>query len=132
MGYALPIEVYDAIKKVVKDEKTAREIARAIEEGLEAIEEKAKKEKVVLKAEIKDELRKELASKEDIALLEQKIETVRQELKGEIEAVRHEIKGEIRELRAYMKFIIVIMLLGFTFLNPQFYDFLKMVLGMVK
>jgi len=121
MGYALPIEVYDAIKKVVKDEKTAREIARAIEEGLEAIEEKAKKEKVVLKAEIKDELRKELASKEDIALLEQKIETVRQEL-----------KGEIRELRAYMKFIIVIMLLGFTFLNPQFYDFLKMVLGMVK
>ena len=86
MAYALPVEVYEAIRKAVKDDKTAKEVAKAIEKGFEAIEGKAKEQKVVIKAELKDELRKELVTKEEffaeIGKLEQKIETVRQEIKG--------------------------------------------------
>ena len=46
-----------------------------------------------------DELRKELATKEDILLVRQEMETIRQELNGKIEAVREGLKGEIEALR---------------------------------
>jgi hypothetical protein len=92
-----------------------------------------------VKAELKDELRKELATKEDIALVRQEIETVRRELgqevkvvRQEIETVRQELKGEIRELRAYMKFTVFLILFGFTFFNPQFYELVKSLVSVVK
>ena len=121
MAYALPVEVYEAIRKAVKDDKTAKEVAKAIEKGFEAIEGKAKEQKVVIKAELKDELRKELATKEDIALVRQEIETVRQE-----------IKGEIRELRAYLKIILLLLVLGFTLFNPQFFELMKSLISLLK
>ena len=92
------------------------------------IEEKAREQKVIVKAELRDELRKELATKEDIALVRQEIETVRQE----IETVRQELKGEIRELRAYMRFTIFLILFGFTFFNPQFYELVKSLISLFK
>ena len=125
MAYALPVEVYEAIRKAVKDDKTAKEVAKAIEKGFEAIEGKAKEQKVVIKAELKDELRKELVTKEEffaeIGKLEQKIETVRQE-----------IKGEIRELRAYFKIILLLLVLGFTLFNPQFFELMKSLISLLK
>ena len=150
MAYALPVEVYEAIRKAVKDDKTAKEVAKAIEKGFEAIEGKAKEQKVVIKAELKDELRKELVTKEEffaeIGKLEQKIETVRQEietvrqeLKGEIETVRQEIetvrqeiKGEIKELRAYLRIILLLLALGFTLFNPQFFELVKSLISLLK
>lgn len=128
MAYSLPIEVYEAIRKAVKDEKTAKEVVKAIENSLKVIEEKAREQKVIVKAELRDELRKELATKEDIALVRQEIETVRQE----IETVRQELKGEIRELRAYMRFTIFLILFGFTFFNPQFYELVKSLISLFK
>ena len=134
MSYAIPIEVYDAIKKVVKDEKIAKEVVKTIEKSLEVIEEKAREQKVVIKAELKDELRKELVTKEEFfgetGKLRQEMETVRRELDQKIETVRQELKGEIRELRAYMKFLIVLIIVGFTLFNPNFFELLKMVIGM--
>ena len=125
MAYVLPVEVYEAIRKAVKDEKTAKEVAKAIEKSFEAIEEKAKEQKLVIKAELKDELRRELVTKEEffgeIGKLEQKIETVRQEL-----------KGEIRELRAYLKIMLIMLALGFTLFNPQFLELIKSLIGLMK
>ena len=125
MAYALPVEVYEAIRKAVKDEKTAKEVAKAIEKSFEAIEEKAKEQKLVIKAELKDELRRELVTKEEffgeIGKLEQKIETVRQEL-----------KGEIRELRAYLNIMLIVLALGFTLFNPQFLELIKSLLSLLK
>jgi hypothetical protein len=80
---------------------------------------------LVIKAELKDELRKELVTKEEffgeIGKLEQKIETVRQEL-----------KGEIRELRAYLKIMLIMLALGFTLFNPQFLELIKSLLSLLK
>ena len=80
---------------------------------------------LVIKAELKDELRKELATKEEffgeIGKLEQKIETVRQEL-----------KGEIRELRAYLNIMLIVLALGFTLFNPQFLELIKSLLSLLK
>ncbi|RUM43768.1 MAG: hypothetical protein DSY35_02955 [Desulfurobacterium sp.] len=125
MGYTLPLEVYEAIRKVVKDENVAKEVIKTIEKSLEVIEDKAKEQKVIVKAELKDELRKELVTKEEffgeIGKLRQEIETIRQEL-----------KGEIRELRIYMKFLIILLIIGFTLFNPNFFELLKLVAGMFK
>ena len=38
MGYVIPIEIYESIKEVVKDEKLAREVVKTIEKGLEEVE----------------------------------------------------------------------------------------------
>jgi hypothetical protein len=80
---------------------------------------------LVIKAELKDELRRELVTKEEffgeIGKLEQKIETVRQEL-----------KGEIRELRAYLKIMLIVLALGFTLFNPQFLELIKSLFSLLK
>ena len=114
MGYALPVEVYEAIRKAVKDDNTAKEVAKAIEKSFEAIENKAKEQKTIIKAELKDELRKELATKEDIVLLQQEIEATR------------------REFKIYMKFITLLIVVGFTLFSPQFYDLVKSLISLFK
>jgi uncharacterized membrane protein len=83
----VPLKLYELFEEKLGKEK-AKEAIALVEEALETIEEKAKEQKTVIKAELKDELRKELATKEDIAVVRQEIETVRQELKGEIKVLR--------------------------------------------
>ena len=93
MGYALPVEVYEAI-------------------------------------------RKELATKEDIALVRQEIETVYRELDQKIETAYRELNQKIealrQEFRIYMKFIILFLALGFTLFNPQFFEFIKTLFSLLK
>jgi uncharacterized membrane protein len=87
MMATVPLKLYELFEEKLGKEK-AKEAIALVEEALETIEEKAKEQKTVIKAELKDELRKELATKEDIAVVRQEIETVRQELKGEIKVLR--------------------------------------------
>jgi len=125
MSYAIPLEVYEAIRKVVKDEDLARKVVKTIEKSLETIEEKAKEQKIVVKAELKDELRKELVTKEEFFGETGKI-------RQEIETIRQELKGEIKELRVYLKFLIILVIIGFTLFNPNFFELLKLIIGMFK
>ena len=89
-------KIFDILANVIKDEKTARELSSSVVEivakGLEEIEEKAKEQKTVVKAEIKDELRKELVTKEEfyseIKRLEGKIE-------NEIKALEEKLTKKI-------------------------------------
>ena len=94
----VPLELYELFEEKLGKEK-AKEAIKLVEEALKSIEEKAKEQKTVIKAELKDDLRKELVTKEEffgeIGKLRQEIETVRQE----IETVRQELKGEIKVLR---------------------------------
>jgi hypothetical protein len=83
----IPLELYELFEEKLGKEK-AKEAIELVKEALETVEKKAKEQKTVVKAELKDELRKELATKEDIAVVRQEIETVRQELKGEIKVLR--------------------------------------------
>jgi len=72
---------------------------------------------VVIKSEIKDELRRELATKQDIAVLEQKIEIVRQELKGEIKV---------------LKILMYVTILAVVLINRGTVEYLVRLLGMLK
>ena len=118
MGINIPVAIYDKLVEKFGKE-TAVEIAELIEDAQDYLEEKVVEETKKRKIELRDELRKELATKEDILLVRQEIETVRQEmetikqeLKGKIEAVRQEIetvrqelKGEIKVLKMWIFFL---------------------------
>ena len=87
----IPLELYELFEEKLGKEK-AKEAIELVREALETVEKKAKEQKTVVKAELKDELRKELVTKEEFfgetGKLRQEIETVRQELKGEIKVLR--------------------------------------------
>ncbi len=116
----LPYEVYKVIEEEVGKEK-AEKIGKAIEEALNTIEKKALEQKPILKAEIKEELTKELATKADIA-----------ETKAEIEKVRAEVKVlEVKftaELRLIKLWLIILTVLVAVFNR----DALGLILEIVK
>ena len=134
----VPLELYELFEEKLGKEK-AKEAIKLIEEALEAVEEKAKEQKTVIKAELKDDLRKELVTKEEffgeIGKLRQEIETVRQELKGEIKALDEKIaglegriKGEIKVL----KILIYVAILTVIFMNRGTMEYLVNLIKMLR
>ena len=88
-------KLYELIYKNVKDEKKAEEIYRAVEEFIKEnevrIENKFKDEKIIIKNELKDELRGELATKEDIYILEEKMNTIEERIEKKIELIGRDL-----------------------------------------
>jgi len=103
----IPIELYNKIENHLDE--------RVVEE--------TKKRKI----ELRDELRKELATKEDILLVRQEIETVRQELKGEIGSLKQELKGEIKVLKMWIFFLGALMVV----LNQNSLELIARLLGSI-
>jgi hypothetical protein len=98
------LELYELFEKKLGKEE-AKEAIELVGKAIEAIREEAKAQKPILKAEVREELRKELVTKEEffgeVGKLDQKIETVRQEIetvRQEIQTVRQEIETVYREL----------------------------------
>ena len=124
------LELYELFEEKLGKEK-AKEAIKLVEEALKSVEEKAKEQKAIVKAELKDELRKELATKEDIAVVRQEIETVRQEIetvRQEIETVRQELKGEIKVLRV----LIYVTLATVILMNRGTIEYLVNLIKMLK
>lgn len=131
MSTAIPIELYDILERKLGKED-AREVGKVIQRTFDVIEEKAKEKIPVIKAEIKEELTRELASKADILVLKEEFFGEIKLLRQEMETLRQEIKTDI--LRLDRKFTIMFIILFFTviFLNQNALEFLVRVLGLVK
>ncbi len=99
----LPYEVYKVIEEEVGKEK-AEKIGKAIEEALNAIEKKALEQKPILKAEIKEELTKELATKADIAEVRAEIEKVR----AEVKVLEVKFTAELRLIKLWLIILTVL------------------------
>ncbi len=99
MAYTFPIELYTDIENSVGKE-VARSVAISVERIASELQQQADILSIQKKAEIREELRTELASKADIALLKAEMNTLRAETKADIAALRTELKTEISELRA--------------------------------
>ena len=122
MGVALPYDVVRVIEEAIPDRERAERVIRALEEGLGAIREEARAQKEVIKAELKEELTKELVTKADLAEL-------RAELKEDIANLRAEFEGRFVRLEIWLKILAAIMLAGFTLFNPGFHQVLKALLA---
>jgi hypothetical protein len=116
--------IYDKLVEKFGKE-TAIEIAELIEDTQDYLEEKVVEETKKRKIELRDELRKELATKEDILLVRQEIETVRQELNGKIESLKQELKGEIKVLKMWIFFLGALMVV----LNQNSLELIARLLG---
>jgi len=111
MAVNIPIDLYNKIEQSVGKEK-AIEVAKLVEDTINYIDERVLEETKKRKIELREDLRKELATKEDVLLVREelngKIETVRQELKTvrqEMEAIRQELKGEMKVLKMWIFFL---------------------------
>jgi hypothetical protein len=95
MGSSITIEeLYHRIQKLETENRELREI----------LNNKLKDEKILIKTELRDELRKELATKEDIYILDKKIDT------------------EIKLLKRDLIIVIIIM----SIVGPEIFNFISM------
>lgn len=136
------LEIYDLLEaKVGKEE--AREVGKILTASLETIEKKAEAVAVQMKVEIKDELTKELATKEDLARhigavmaeivrLNGKMDKIESDIKGELKEIRAEMKGENRVLRLEQKIIFLILASIILLTNPKALELIARLFGLAK
>ena len=94
-GY-LPYEITKNIETVVSDPELAKKVIETIEKGLFDIEEKAKEQKVIIKTELKDELTKEIVTKDELKATEERLRKEIEEVRWEIRTTEEKLRGEIK------------------------------------
>ncbi len=102
------LKLYNLLERKFGKEE-AREFAKVLEEVIRDIGE-------LKKQEIKKELSQDLATKQDIKVLEAEIKRVEDTLRAEIRRV----EAEIRRLEAYMKIMVVLLLIAIALHSPIF------------
>ena len=101
------------------------EATKSLQEAMTAIEQRAEQLAVQKKLELKDELTKELATKADIAILRSEIMALQGKFDGEIKSTEARLMTEIKTLNTKFNFIIAIMILALTAMNPVVAELLK-------
>lgn len=127
----LPVEIFEILERQVGRDD-AKEVIKVIEGSFDVIEKKAEHVALQKKLEIKDELTKELATKEDIATVKGEIKIVREEIKTvrvEIKVVREEIKTLRVELKGEIKLHFYILLAAIALFNPSAIELIARLLG---
>jgi outer membrane protein TolC len=127
MQYTLPRNIFDElVKNVGKD--NAEKFANAIEKFLEIIKKESEKEiiqqKESLKAELYNELRNELATKEFVRA---EINEVKAEI-NEVRAEINEVRAEIKNNNLLLKVLIGISLFALTVFNPNFVSLIEKII----
>ena len=121
MVYSLPRDVILLLEAAFNQDREKAEVfAQAIEGSIQSIEiqanEQVERNKEVLKSELYNELRAELATKEFVRA---EINEVRAEI-SEVRAEISELRGEIKQNALLLKFLIGIAVFGLTLFNPAF------------
>ena len=112
--------LYELLKNV-KDEKEAEELCKIIERFFEEkcreeVSKKFDEQKPIFKAELKDELKDELATKNDIALLEEKI----------LRYVDNKFY-ELDKKTDRIFYLIVVFMIVYVLTNPQVIGVMKLI-----
>jgi hypothetical protein len=111
MTYTLPRNIFDLLQEALGDKQKTEVFARAIESSIQAIDDKAvesiTEKKLQLRAELYNDLRSELATKEFV--------------RAEIS----EVRAEMKQMQTLMKVLIGLMVFGLTFANPAFIELIK-------
>ncbi|GAB6163807.1 hypothetical protein JCM12298_29670 [Desulfothermus naphthae] len=103
MSVHLPYELTKSIEGVILDPEVAKKVIKSIEEGLLSIENKAKEQKVIIKNELKDELTKELVTKDELKATEERLMGEIKEVRGEIKVTEEKLRGEIKSIEGKLR-----------------------------
>ena len=124
-GMESTVQAYFKAAKAIEDvlgAEQAKPVIETLNVGISALEQKCQEQRPILKAEIKDEMSKELASKADVAEVKSELRKVESELKSEIAIV----KKDIAHLNSKFNWLIGIMIAAMTLFNPQFVQLVKL------
>ena len=117
MAYSIPLDFYQRIEEKFGKE-LATEVAKTLESGVQLVEEQGKSLAAQKKIELKDELTKELVTKAEFL--------------GEMKALREEMKaqdtrlqGEMKSMNLKINFLIGLIILALTAMNPVVAELLK-------
>ena len=122
MAYSLPRDVFILLETAFNQDREKAEIfAKAIEESIRAIDERADEriaaKKETLKSELYNELRSELATKE----------FVRAEI-NQLRAEFNEVRSEIKQNALLLKILMGIAVFGLTLFNPSFVKLVELLI----
>jgi uncharacterized membrane protein YheB (UPF0754 family) len=130
-------KLYELIKNV-KDEREAEEICKIIEEYFakkckEEVSKNFEEQKPVFKAELKDELKDELATKKDIALLEERMNSMEERILRYVDDKFHYLDKKIDEsfykLDKKMTIGFIILILLYILTNPNAIELIRLLFG---
>jgi hypothetical protein len=121
MAYSIPRDVFLLLETAFNQDREKAEVfAKAIEGSIQAIENQADErithKKESLKAELYNELRAELATKE----------FVRAEING-VRAEISDVRAEVKQNSLLLKILIGIAVFGLTLFNPAFVRLVELV-----
>ncbi len=136
MVYQLPRNVYNLLEEVFRDRAKSEIFAKAIEESIQAIDDKVKEQinekKLLIKTELKEELKKELVTNEFLINVKQELEHKIEELNFKIDNVKQElefkiglVEHKIDKQTLLIKVLIGLNIIALTFLNPTFVELIK-------
>ena len=136
--FTIPIKLYENIKEHLGDD-SAQVLSKTFEDLFESLKNQIEQEQKVSNAELYNNLRQELATKEfvraEINKLRAELKTEIGELKaefGDLRAELGEVKGEVIGLKAridknefFLKILIGINIAALTLLNPTFVSIIE-------
>ena len=129
MAYSIPRDVFVLLEAAFNQDREKAEVfAKAIEGSIQAIESQADErithKKEALKAELYNELRTELATKEFVRA---EISEVRAEI-SQVRAELSQIRAELKQNALLLKILIGIAVFGLTLFNPAFVKLVELVI----
>ena len=136
MAYSIPRDVFLLLESAFNQDREKAEVfAKAIEGSIQAIESQADErithKKEALKAELYNELRTELATKEFVRAEISGVRAEISEVRTEISEVRVEIsavRSELKQNSFLLKILIGIAVFGLTLFNPAFVKLVELVI----
>ena len=155
MAYSLPHDLFILLEEAFnQDRNKAQVFGKAIESSIQAIEREAEQlitdRKEILKSELYNELRTELATKEFVRaeinevkeVLRAEINEVKEVLRVEINEIKVSLKAEINQLRLevatlrselkqvtlLLKVLIGLTVFGLTLFNPAFVKLVELLM----
>ena len=127
MGQVLSVESYPLFEDKIGRE-AAEKVASAIALGFEMVEKRAEEIAFQKKWEINNEMTETLATKADFQILRSEIRAEIQSVRSEIQVVKVELDGRIGRIDQELNFLIVLMFLALTLVNPRVAGALKRLL----
>ncbi|MBM2816534.1 MAG: hypothetical protein HW421_3296 [Ignavibacteria bacterium] len=106
MAVALKYEIFNSLVKEFGDSK-AKLLNDFVGEVTNEIEERSKKSNIELKYEVRDDLLKELATKQELL-----------QVRTEMELLRTELKSDNAKLNQKFNFMIILLIIALTLMNP--------------
>ena len=119
--------LYELLKNV-KDEKEAEELCKIIERFFEEkcrgeVSKKFDEQKPVFKAELKEDLKDELATKNDIALLEERMNSMEEKILRYVDNKFYELDKKTDRIF----YLIIVFMIVYVLTNPQVMGVIKLI-----